>query len=151
MPPENDRSSGIRRSGQSTLCSDSDASAEGRLRELRYAWERLADDCLRIATPMLPVIRRLRSGRETFFNQLIAAVKGWKDTRNDFSKAITFGGGSVLDHGAVLRSAGLADVLSFDVAWQQGDVAWGNFSTMHGRRSFFGTRKVLASLVANVD
>ena len=40
-------------------------------------------------------------GRTTFFNQLIAAFQGWKDTRNDPSKAITFGDGTPLDRDAV--------------------------------------------------
>ena len=34
--------------------------------------------------------------------------------------------------------------MTFDIAWQRGDVALvDNFVTMHGRRTFSGTRKVL--------
>ena len=37
----------------------------------------------------------------------------------------------------------------FDMPWQRGDVVLvDNYVTMHGRRTFTGTRKVLASLVA---
>lgn len=149
MPGENDRSSGMGRSWQSTLDCESREGAEARLRELNYEWSWEADNCLRVTTPRLPAVRQLASGRQAFFNQLIAAFRGWKDSRNDPSKAITYGDGSPLDREAVLAAASIADELSFDVSWQQGDVAWvDNFSTMHGRRSFTGTRKVLASLVA---
>jgi hypothetical protein len=54
---------------------------------------------------------------------------GWKDGRNDPSRAITSGD---------------------DVPWLCGDVALvDNFVAMHGRRTFTGTRKVLASLIAS--
>ena len=149
MPASNDMSSGMGRSWQSTLDCESREAAEKRLQDLNYTWIWQADDSLRVTTPVLPAIRPLESGSEAFFNQLIAAFKGWKDTRNDPAKAITFGDGSPLDKDAVLRAAEIADELSFDICWQNGDVAWvDNFSTMHGRRSFSGTRKVLASLVA---
>ena len=43
----------------------------------------------------------------------------------------------------------LADELTFDIDWQTGDVALlDNFLVMHGRRTFSGERRVLASLVA---
>ncbi len=149
MPPSDDHSSGMGRSWRSTLNCDSKAAAESRLASLQYDWNWETDDCLRVRTPVLPAIRRLSSGRFSFFNQLIAAFKGWKDTRNDPAKAITFGDGATLDSSAVIRAAELADELAYDVQWQDGDVAWvDNFSTMHGRRSFTGTRKVLASLVS---
>ena len=149
MPAANDMSSGMGRSWQSTLDCDSKEAAEKRLQELNYTWDWQADGSLRVTTPVLPAVRRLSSGRDAFFNQLIAAFKGWKDSRNDPSKAITYGDGSSLSKEAVLRAAEIADELSFDVPWQNGDVAWvDNFSTMHGRRAFSGTRKVLASLVS---
>jgi Taurine catabolism dioxygenase TauD, TfdA family len=149
MPAENDAASGMGRSWQSTLRAATRAEAEERLRELGYDWEWQSDGCLRATTPVLPAVRKLPDGRTTFFNQLIAAARGWKDSRNDPSKAITFGDGSPLDRDAVLTAAALGDELSFDIPWQRGDVALvDNFVTMHGRRTFTGMRKVLASLIA---
>ncbi len=149
MPPAADASSGMGRSWQSTLRAESGEQAEQRLKALGYEWRWLDDGCLRATTPRLPAVRELADGRRTFFNQLIAAYHGWRDTRNDPSKAITHGDGSPLDAEAVATVARMADELTFDVPWQTGDVALvDNFVTMHGRRPFSGTRRVLASLVA---
>ena len=149
MPPANDSSSGMGRSWQSTLRTESHSEAEQRLRELGYSWQWLADGCLQATTPVLPAIRQTADGRQVFFNQLIAAFKGWKDARNDPSKAITHGDGSPLDADSVRAAAEIADDLTFDVPWRSGDVVLvDNFVVMHGRRSFNGTRKVWASLVA---
>ena len=149
MPAANDAMSGMGRSWQSTLRAETRDQAERRLRTLGYSWQWLGDGSLRATTPLLPAVRDLGDGRTSFFNQLIAAAMGWKDTRNDPSKSITFGDGSPLDPEAVQLAAQLGEELSFDVPWQMGDVALvDNYVTMHGRRNFTGTRKVLASLVA---
>jgi hypothetical protein len=149
MPAANDATSGMGRSWQSTLRAQTREEAERRLRGLGYSWEWLADGSLRATTPVLPAVRRLSNGRVSFFNQLIAAAMGWRDARNDPSKSITFGDGSPLDREAVNVAAQLGEELSFDVPWQNGDVALvDNYVAMHGRRTFTGTRKVLASLVA---
>jgi len=149
MPPEDDPSSGMGRSWQSTLRAKTKEEAERRLQELGYLWEWLEDGCLRATTPVLGAVRELGPGRKAFFNQLIAAYRGWRDVRNDPSSAITFGDGTRLDRKAVDIAVALADDLSFDLPWQQGDVALvDNFVAMHGRRTFSGTRKVLASLTS---
>lgn len=149
MPAENDPNSGMGRSWQSTFRAETKEEAESRLLELGYSWEWLDDGCLKATTPVLPAVRVLPDGRKTFYNQLIAAFKGWKDSRNDPSKAITLGDGTPLDKAAVLKAADLAEEITFDVPWQSGDVALvDNYLVMHGRRTFLGTRKVLASLVA---
>jgi hypothetical protein len=94
-------------------------------------------------------VRELADGRRVFFNQLIAAYHGWKDRRNDPAKSLTHGDGSLLDGAAVGAAAQIAEELACDIPWQQGDVALvDNFVAMHGRRTFTGTRKVLASLIA---
>ncbi len=94
-------------------------------------------------------MRDLGDDRHSFFNQLIAAFNGWKDTRNDPAKAITFGDGTPLDSADVAIASTLADQFTFDLPWQTGDLALiDNHTAMHGRRTFKGTRKVLASLVA---
>jgi len=149
MPPQSDLASGMGRSWQSTLNAQTPDQAENRLRELGYSWRWLDDGSLQATTPVLPAVRALPSGRKSFFNQLIAASQGWKDSRNDPSKSITYGDGGSLDRDGVLLAAQLAEQLTFDIPWQQGDVALiDNCLTMHGRRNFTGTRRVLASLVA---
>lgn len=149
MPSQNDAASGMGRSWQNTFRAQSRAEAEARLSELGYTWEWLSDGCLRATTPVLPAVREVSPHRKVFFNQLIAAFQGWKDSRNDPSKAITFGDGTALDREIVLLVAGLAEQLTFDMPWQQGDVALvDNYLVMHGRRTFRGSRKVLASLIA---
>jgi hypothetical protein len=149
MPAEDDPASGMGRSWQSTLRATTCLDAERRLRDLGYSWEWLADGCLRAMTPVLPAVRTLPNGRKSFFNQLTAAFRGWKDSRNDPAKAITFGDGIPLDRDAVLTAAEIGDELSFDLQWQHGDVVLvDNHVTMHGRRTFTGTRKILASLAA---
>ena len=149
MPGIDDPESGMGRSWQSTFHADSVESAEQRMEQLEYSWQWLPDECLRATTPVLPAVRELPDGRKVFFNQLIAAFQGWKDERNDPSKAITHGDGTPLDTEGVQAAARLGEELSFDVPWQTGDVALvDNYVVMHGRRTFTGTRKILASLVA---
>ena len=149
MPAEADLVSGMGRSWQSTLSVNSPSEAEARLSELGYTWEWMELDELRVTSPTLPAVRELDNGKRSFFNQLIAAFKGWKDSRNDPSKSITYGDGSSLDPSEIERVCELADEITFDLPWQDGDLALvDNYLCMHGRRSFQGTRKVLASLVA---
>src|SRR5687768_16995760 len=100
MPDENDPLSGMGRSWKSTLRAETREEAETRLRALGYSWEWLPDGSLRATTPTLPAVRFLSGGRKAFFNQLIAAFRGWKDARNDPAKAITFGDGSPMDREA---------------------------------------------------
>ena len=150
MPGNDDPNSGMGRSWQSTFSVSTREEAEEALAKLGYTHEWLEDDCLRATTPVLQAVRNLENGRKAFFNQLIAAFKGWKDERNDPAKAITFGDGSPLDPAHANLAADLAEEITFDVPWQTGDVAMvDNYVTMHGRRTFSGTRKVLASLVAS--
>lgn len=147
MPGADDAASGMGRSWQSTFRAEEKAAAEQQMSELNYTWDWLQDGCLKATTPVLPAVHQLADGRKVFFNQLIAAFKGWKDSRNDPAKAITFGDGSPLERNTVLKVADLAESLTFDMNWQSTDVALiDNYVAMHGRRTFSGTRKVLASL-----
>jgi hypothetical protein len=149
MPAENDPTSGMGRSWQSTFRAETREAAEARLQTLGYSWEWLPGGCLHSTTPTLRAVLEVEPGRKTFFNQLIAAFHGWKDSRNDPTKAITFGDGTSLNPETMDTVAQIAEELTFDVPWQKGDVALvDNRVVMHGRRTFSGTRKVLASLVA---
>ncbi|MEM8498009.1 MAG: TauD/TfdA family dioxygenase [Pseudomonadota bacterium] len=147
MPADSDESSGQGRSWSSTLGVSNMKEAERKLADLGYDWAWIDGDCLRVTTPVLPAIRELDSGRRTFFNQLISAAYGWKPVNG--KPAVCYGNGAAIPDGSLKAIADCVEALSFDLDWQQGDVALiNNFLVMHGRRSFQGTRRVLASLVA---
>lgn len=149
MPPTDDAGSGQGRSWRSTLNVDSRDAAETRLGSLDYEWQWQADDSLRATTPVLDAIRTLDDGREVFFNQLIAAFRGWQDARNSPSKAISFGDGTPIAADDMAVAITLSDALTYDLQWQAGDVVLlDNFLVMHGRRPFVGKRRVLASLIS---
>ena len=149
MPAEPDPHSGQGRSWKDTLSASSKTAAEARLNELRYSWEWQSDGSLKTTTPRLDAIRNVEGGDESFFNQLIAAFRGWKDKRNDPSKSVRYGDGSEIDVQALNRAIEIADELTYDLNWETGDVVLiDNFRVMHGRRPYTGKRKVVASLVA---
>ena len=148
MPASDDASSAVGRSWTSTFGVETRERAEARMQDLRYTWTWEDDGSLRATTPVLQGVRELSTGRKSFFNQLIAACRGWKDSRNDASKAITLGDGTPLDVEAVQRAIDLADRFTVNVPWQSGDVVLiDNYVAMHGRRPFEGKRAVLAALV----
>jgi alpha-ketoglutarate-dependent taurine dioxygenase len=150
MPSANDATSGMGRSWQSTLRAASREEAERRLAGLGYTWAWQSDGCLRGNTPVLPAVLNLPDGRTVFFNQLLAASQGWKDDRNDPSRAVCFGDDSPLPLAAVQHAQAITESLTYDLAWQKTDIALvDNFVAMHGRRTFSGTRRILASLIAN--
>lgn len=149
MPGHDDAGSGQGRSWRSTLSVQTREDAETRLKELGYEWEWREDDSLRATTPVLSAIRQVSEGRESFFNQLIAAFRGWADSRNDPNRSITLGNGEPITAEQMAGPIAIADELTYDLAWQSGDVALiDNFTVMHGRRPFEGKRRVLASLIA---
>lgn len=149
MPEDEDMQSGQGRSWRSTLSAEDRLEAETKLHKLNYSWQWLADGSLQVTTPALPAVRQLEDGKSVFFNQLIAAFRGWKDARNTGDKSICFGDGSAIDFADMAVGINLADKLTFDIPWQTGDIALvDNFLAMHGRRPFEGQRRVLASLVS---
>lgn len=148
MPADDDAGSGQGRSWRSTLSAETREDAEQRLQSLSYEWEWQSDDSLRATTPVLSALRTVGEGRDVFFNQLIAAFRGWKDSRNDPAKSIAFGDGSPIAAEDMDHVIAIADDLTVDLEWQAGDVALvDNMLVMHGRRPFAGKRRVLASLI----
>ncbi|MCB4434889.1 TauD/TfdA family dioxygenase [Alteromonas sp. McT4-15] len=152
MPAANDANSGQGRSWKSTLSVETLEEAEAKLQELGYSWQWLEDGSLRAVTPVLPAVIELDDGAEVFYNQLIAAYMGWKGVRENPSSAITFGDGSAIPKDGLERVSELAEDFTFDLEWQDGDVAIvDNYRAMHGRRPYSGERKrvVLVALVAS--
>ena len=154
MPATNDPNSGQGRSWMNTLNVDSVAAAETKLQHLGYTWEWQGDGSLKAVTPVLPAIKKLANGTEVFYNQLIAAYLGWKGVRENPARAITYGDGSHIQISTLELLVKLSQDFTYDVPWQDGDVALiDNNLTMHGRRPFTGNRprQVLVALTAAVS
>lgn len=151
MPGADDAKSAQGRSWKSTLSVESVDEAEAKLQELGYSWTWNDDGSLVATTPVLAAVMERENGRRVFFNQLIAAYMGWKGVRENPASAITFGDGSHIPKEALELVNGLAAQFTFDLAWQDGDVAIvDNYMAMHGRRPYSGERKrqVLVALAA---
>ncbi|MEM7284265.1 MAG: TauD/TfdA family dioxygenase [Pseudomonadota bacterium] len=149
MPYDADEDSGQGRSWRSTLSVDAVADAEEKLSTLGYSWQWQSDQSLLATTPALPAVRKLPNGSESFFNQVIAAYRGWKRVDSSPDAILTFGNGDSIPVAALEAIASLADDFTFPVEWQDGDIALvDNHRIMHGRKPYSGDRKrqVLVSL-----
>lgn len=107
-------------------------------------------DVRTVSKAMPALVRHDGTGREMFFNSVVAALQGWVDVRNDPRKAIVYGDGSDLDDEA---RAALDDVAEYmrenrvAFQWQAGDVLLiDNYKALHSRETFVPPRRVLASL-----
>ena len=88
-----------------------------------------------------------RTNEKTFFNSMVAAYTGWKDSRNDPEKAVVTGDGAAIDPQFVQDAAQIMEEICVAFPWQHGDVLLlDNRTVMHSRRPFVGKRRVLASL-----
>lgn len=141
MPGTDDSASGQGRSWRSTLSVGDRTEAEKRLRELGYSWEWSDDESLLATTKALPAVRELKDGSQSFFNQVIAAHRGWKRHINRQS-VLTFGDGSDIPDESLELLAELSKHYTVPLDWQDGDVALiDNYRVMHGRYPFSGDRK----------
>ncbi|MDO7084937.1 TauD/TfdA family dioxygenase [Pseudocolwellia sp. AS88] len=149
MPGEDRPESGQGRSWRSTLSVSDVARAEEKLKELGYTWQWLEDGSLKAQTAALPAIRTLQGDRKVFFNQIIAAYKGWQGVNEDPSVALCFGDNTFFTKSYLDKVVSISESVSYNIDWQNGDVALvDNNLAMHGRRPYSGEtkRKVLVVL-----
>ena len=152
MPAQDDHGSGQGRSWSSTLSVETKEEAESKLAELAYSWQWKPDGSLKATTPVLPAVIDLGEGRQVFYNQLIAAYMGWKGVRENPSSAITFGDGTPIPVEGLERAVALSRKFTFDLPWQDGDVALvDNYIAMHGRKSYSGERKRQVLVALAID
>lgn len=148
MPAEDDKSSAIGRGWQSTFLTHDRAEAEKLGKELGMDLEWLPNGSLKTISPVLPPSKPdPRTGKIAWFNSIVAAFTGWKDTRNDPTKAVVFGDGQPLDPEDVGRCLEIMNGLSVSIPWEKGDMLMvDNYVALHSRNSFEGERLIYASL-----
>ncbi|MDA9557271.1 TauD/TfdA family dioxygenase, partial [Vibrio sp.] len=151
MPAANDAASAQGRSWKDTLSVDTIEAAEAKLSSLGYTWNWNEDGSIIVTTPVLPAVRTLDCGRQSFFNQIIAAYLGWAGVRENHTDTLRFGDDTNISKEGLELVCELAEELTFDTEWQAGDVALvDNNIAMHGRRPYSGDTKriVLVALGA---
>lgn len=148
LPCDDDNTSAIGRGWKGTFQTQDKAEAERRCKEQGTEFEWLPDDCMKTVTATLPAIRTdTRTGKKTWFNSIIAAYRGWKDSRNSPEKAITFGDGTPMNPDTMDKLHEIVEELAIDFDWQEADVVMvDNRLVLHGRRTFVPPRRILAAL-----
>jgi alpha-ketoglutarate-dependent taurine dioxygenase len=149
MPEEDDPSTPIGRGWRSTYAVNSREELEKRCHELGSELEWLEDGCLKVTTILPAVKHNSEIGKPTWFNSMIAAYQGWKDKRNDPTKAVTFGDGTPLPPEDLQTCSQIMNEICVAFGWKKGDVLMiHNELVMHARNSFVPPRRILACLVA---
>lgn len=148
LPEVDDPSSAIGRGWKSTFAVDTKEDAERVGREMGMELEWLEGNLLKTTTAVIPATKKdPRTGKTSWFNSIVAAFTGWKDTRNDPRKAVVFGDGSPLGADVLRRCQEIMNELAVAFEWKRGDVlVVDNWVTLHSRNSFKGERVIYASL-----
>ncbi len=142
MPADADADSGQGRSWASTLSVETVEEAEERLAALGYSWRWEDDGSLVTTTPVMPAIKQLPDGSESFYNQVLAAHLGWKPVGEEQEEPLSFGNDDAIDDEALAELDRIANEFVLPLDWQDGDVALvDNHRVMHGRYPFSGSRK----------
>ncbi|KAH0468311.1 hypothetical protein IEQ34_003344 [Dendrobium chrysotoxum] len=142
-----DPSSPIGRGWHSTFLTKDKNTAEERAARLGMKLEWMEDGVKTIMGPIPAVKSDVTRGRKIWFNSMVAAYTGWKDTRNDPVKAVTFGDGTPLPADIIYDCLGILEDESVAIPWKQGDILLvDNLAVLHSRRSFEPPRRILASL-----
>ena len=136
------------RGWKSTYLTQDKHVAEERCTAQGGTFEWLSNGDLKTVTQVLPAIRvDERSGKMTWFNSIVAAYLGWRDSRNDPEKAITYGDDSPMDPRDVERANEILQDNCVSFKWERGDVlVVDNRLALHARKSFEPPRRILAAL-----
>jgi len=142
-----DATSPMGRGWQNTYGSSDKSVVEQKLVELGIDGEWMANGCLKTTTHLPAIVIDKRSGKKMWFNQLYAAYTGWKDSRNDPTKAVCFGDGSTFPTEPFNTMRDVMEKYRVDMKWQVGDVMFiNNIAAMHSRNTFTPPRRILAGL-----
>jgi len=135
------------RGWQNTYGSTDKNVVQVKLDSMGITGEWLANGCLKTITTLPAIVTEPRSGKRMWFNQLFAAYTGWKDARNNPTKAVCFGDGSPFPPEPFETMRAVMEQYRVDMKWMRGDVMMiNNLVAMHSRNTFVPPRRILAGL-----
>eukprot|EP00871_Galdieria_phlegrea_P005995 jgi/Galph1/883/GphlegSOOS_G5663.1 len=148
MPNGDDPTTPIGRGWQSTYGVEDPLEAERQYEKLQSQFEWLPDNSLKVSTWRPAIQKDPKTGRSTSFNSTIAAYKGWRDKRNDPTKAVMFGDGTPFPQEYMEKCGSIMEESCVVFPWKRGDVLMiDNHTVMHARRSYVPPRRILACLL----
>jgi hypothetical protein len=137
IPKEDDPSSPIGRGWVNTFGTSDPKEAEVAASKLNVNLEWLENGDVKTVSSVLPAVKVVKIGNEekkVWFNSMIAAFVGWTDKRNDPTKAVTFGDGSLFDSQIMQDILKMMMEIRVCIPWEEGDVIWiDNNQVMHSR------------------
>jgi D-xylose reductase len=158
LPEVTDKSSALGKSWKETLKVDTEEEAAEKIAGMSEGWK-FEDGLLHTTSHILPgIITDPRSGREVFFNQVVAAYFGWSDSRNIPEHSVTLGAdlGAPPDY---LDAVAMKDIEAFMQRrrvvspWVKNDVLLiDNRAVLHSREEYIDfddhskKRSIMASL-----
>ncbi|RUS26998.1 hypothetical protein BC938DRAFT_483846 [Jimgerdemannia flammicorona] len=126
LSAEDDQTSAIGRGWQSTFLTKDAKVAETsqeKAKELGMTLEWLPNGSLKTISPVLSATRvDPGTGKTSWLNSIVAAFTGWKDARNDPTKAVVYGDGTPLNPDVLTRCLAIMDEFSVAFRWEEGDV-----------------------------
>ncbi|KAI8851217.1 hypothetical protein BC829DRAFT_129045 [Chytridium lagenaria] len=142
IPEQDDPSSPIGRGWVSTFQTTSRVAAETAAQNLAVTLHWLPNGDVKTVSPVLPAVKTY-NGKKVWFNSVVAAYLGWRDSRNDPERAVTYGDGEGLEKEGIedMRRI-MEEEVSVAVPWVKGDVVWiDNEQVLHARKTFVPPRK----------
>ena len=140
IPKKDDPSSPIGRGWINTFGTQDPLEAQEAAKKLNVTLEWLPNGDVKTISSVLDAIKVYHpraSGmgpKKVWFNSVIAAYVGWIDARNDPTRAVTFGDGSLLDPEAIQGIQKIMQEACVAFDWKDGDVLWiDNNQVMHSR------------------
>lgn len=149
LPAEDDPTSAIGRGWKSTFLTEDPEVAKQKAQALNVKLQWLPNGNVESVSSVLPAIKPYKhdsSGqRKVFFNSMIAAYTGWRDSRNVPEKAVRYGDGETLEPEMIKAAADVMEEICVDMLWQPNDLIFiDNNLCMHARRTFEPPRRLLA-------
>ena len=152
IPGDDDITSPVGRGWKATFQAKDEQTALKNAKNLGVNLEWLPNGDVKTVSPILPGIKEIKkNGRKVWFNSIVAAYTGCKDSRNEPKKSVVFGNGEYLPDEGLKAAVDVMDKFNVSIPWKEGDVVWiDNNQVLHSRRPNFPLpRKILAYLGAN--
>lgn len=148
MPQKDDKDSPIGRGWESTYQTTDKNLVDRTCKEMDIQCEWLENGDLKTITQPLAAVKvHPITKKKVWFNSVIAAYVGWRDSRNDPTQAVKFGDGTLMSGKVIDRCLEIMNEICVDIPWQKCDMFLiDNEAVLHARRTFQPPRKIYAAL-----